>query len=163
MGAFTHEVAAVDPVHGHIYLTEDLPDSNLYRFVPDHYPESGRPQLESGRLQAAIVNGDNPFSFRSISWATVTYPVPQLSIKPDGSAQLPTRKQVTNAEKFNGGEGCWFHNGIVYFQQKAITGFGQWIQIETLSMLFTIKNLKMHLILELMMSTTLPYLRVVKY
>jgi secreted PhoX family phosphatase len=118
MGAFTHEAAAVDPVHGHIYLTEDLPDSNLYRFVPDHYPESGRPQLESGRLQAAIVNGDNPFSSRSISWATVTYPVPQLSIKPDGSAQLPTRKQVTNAEKFNGGEGCWFHNGIVYFSTK---------------------------------------------
>ncbi len=112
LGAFTHEAAAVDPVNRHIYLTEDTPDSNLYRFVPEHYPESGRADLRSGRLEVAVANGnDDPYQTRSLRWLTIPEPVPQAT-------GVPVRKQVAEAAQFNGGEGCWYHQGIVYFSTK---------------------------------------------
>ena len=111
LGAFTHEAAAVDPVHRHIYLTEDTPDSNLYRFVPDQYPENGRADLRNGRLEVAVVSGDDPLQTRSIRWVPLFNPVPQ-------AYAVPTRKQVREAARFNGGEGCWYHQGIVYFSTK---------------------------------------------
>lgn len=111
LGAFTHEAAAVDPLNRHIYLTEDTPDSNLYRFVPDHYPAYGRADLSEGRLEVAVVNGEDPNQTRSIRWEKVPEPVPQTS-------GIPVRKQVADAAKFKGGEGCWFHQGIVYFSTK---------------------------------------------
>jgi len=54
MGRFRHEAAAVDPVTGIVYLTEDRDDGLFYRFIPDHPGELAR----GGRLQAlAIANG----------------------------------------------------------------------------------------------------------
>ena len=111
LGANTHEAAAVDPIHRHIYLTEDVPDSNLYRFVPDDYPTGGRADLSNGRLEVAVVTGDDPAMTRPIRWVGISDPVPQ-------QGETPTRRQVPEAEKFNGGEGCWYHNGIVYFTTK---------------------------------------------
>ncbi|MEX2353369.1 MAG: alkaline phosphatase PhoX, partial [Gammaproteobacteria bacterium] len=109
LGAFKHEAAAVDPVHKHIYLTEDTPDGNLYRFVPDHYPDNGRADLGSGRLEVAVVSGNNPSQTRAIQWMQIPNPTPDLR------TEAATRKQIQAAEKFDGGEGCWYHNGIVYF------------------------------------------------
>jgi len=112
MGAFKHEAAAVDPVGRAIYQTEDTPDGNFYRFIPDNYPENGRADLRSGRLEVAVITGEDPLQTRSIQWVEVPHPVPNLEV------DLPVRKQVPEAEKFNGGEGCWYHNGIVYFTTK---------------------------------------------
>lgn len=50
LGTFKHEAAAQDPRTGIVYLTEDLPDGRLYRFVP-----ARQGSLASGRLQAAAV------------------------------------------------------------------------------------------------------------
>lgn len=111
LGAFTHEAAAVDPIHRHIYLTEDTPDSNLYRFVPASYPENGRADLRNGHLEVAVVSGEDALQTRSVRWVALTDPVPQASA-------IPTRQQVSEAAKFNGGEGCWYHQGIVYFSTK---------------------------------------------
>ena len=118
MGAFTHEAAAVDPVNRHIYLTEDIPDGNLYRFIPDHYPANSRADLASGILEVAIVKGNNPHETRSVTWIKIPHPVPQLIVNSDGSTPPPTRMQVQEAEKFIGGEGCWYYQGIVYFTTK---------------------------------------------
>lgn len=52
LGTFKHEAAAEDPRTGIVYMTEDLPDGRLYRFVPEQ-PGS----LAAGRLQAAAVSG----------------------------------------------------------------------------------------------------------
>ena len=99
LGVFTHEAAAVDPEHEHVYLTEDARDGRFYRFVPDRYPE-----LEAGTLQVAEVSGDG-----SVRWRDV----------PDPSAsQGPTRRQVASSTPFNGGEGTWFDAGVVYFTTK---------------------------------------------
>lgn len=117
LGAFKHEAVAVDPVHRRIYMTEDTPNGNFYRFVPDHYPAGGRADLHRGRLEVAVVSGYDPYSTRSVRWFEVPDPIPEKGGFP-GRARRPTRRQVTEAERFNGGEGCWYHDGVVYFSTK---------------------------------------------
>jgi secreted PhoX family phosphatase len=111
LGRFTHEAAAVDPVRRHLYLTEDKPDGNLYRFVPDEYPTGGRASLDRGELQVAVIEGRDPGQSRSIRWQALAEPLPERG-------GVPTRRQVAGAATFNGGEGCWYHDGIVYFTTK---------------------------------------------
>ena len=118
LGVFKHEAAAVDPVHRHIYLTEDVEDGNFYRFVPDHYPEGGRADLRSGRLEVAVVAGDDPLQTRPVEWRPVPNPMPRLGGEDLARREPATRYQVPGAETFDGGEGCWYHAGIVYFTTK---------------------------------------------
>ncbi|NKI34159.1 DUF839 domain-containing protein [Wenzhouxiangella sp. XN79A] len=118
LGVFKHEAAAVDPVHRHIYLTEDVPDGNFYRFVPDRYPAGGRADLRSGRLEVAVVTGDDPQATRPVEWREVPNPTPRLHAGNGMGVDVPTRHQVPEAEAFDGGEGCWWHDGMVYFTTK---------------------------------------------
>ena len=103
MGVFSHEAACVDPINQHVYLTEDEGDSCFYRFTSDEYPD-----LSAGLLEAAV--GEAP---GVLSWAEVPNPA--------GGLLTPTRKQVPGAARFDGGEGTWFDNGIVYFTTKGDT------------------------------------------
>ena len=98
LGSFNHEAATVDPVRGHVYLTEDMPDGGLYRFVPTAYPD-----LSAGTLQVLTQVGS------VLGWATVA--------DPDGSP-TPCRDQVASMKIFNGGEGAWYDTGKVYFTTK---------------------------------------------
>jgi len=100
LGSFAHEAAAVDPVRGHVYLTEDEGDGRFYRFAPTEYPD-----LSAGRLEVAIVRGDG-----SVVWVAVP--------EPSGGARNPTRGQVPESTLFDGGEGAWYHAGVVYFTTK---------------------------------------------
>lgn len=100
MGSFNHEAVAVDPVHEKLYLTEDRKDGLFYRFTPDHYPN-----LSTGVLEAAVWDE----ATGKVSWSEVQ--------DPTASTQT-TRTQVENATIFNGGEGCWYDAGIVYFTTK---------------------------------------------
>lgn len=99
MGVFSHESAAVDPVRKQVYLTEDEPDGRFYRFTPKRYPNLG-----SGRLDVAqVLSGGRTVWHRG----------------PDPSASsTPTRMQVRGSKRFNGGEGTWYDDGIVYFTTK---------------------------------------------
>ena len=110
MGIFQHEAAAVDPLHRCVYMTEDRPSGLLYRFTPTRYPS-----LESGRLEAAEIldpEGSGPIApgeVRRLAWHVV----------PDPSASSEdTRSQVPSATPFDGGEGCWFHQGEVCLSTK---------------------------------------------
>jgi secreted PhoX family phosphatase len=100
MGAFHHEAAAVDPDNEVVYLTEDEPDGAFYRFTPDAYPD-----LSAGLLEVASVDDDG-----AVTW----YEVPD----PSGT-QERTALQVPEVTHFDGGEGCWFADGIVYFTTKS--------------------------------------------
>ena len=102
MGAFEHEAAAVDDANLHAYLTEDVPDGRLYRFV---YDASG--DLSAGELQVAEVVGAGPEG--AVEW----HPLPD----PSGQSG-ETRYQVPSSTIFNGGEGIWNHEGIIYFATK---------------------------------------------
>ena len=96
MGVFQHEAACVDPVNGHIYLTEDLGDGGLYRYTPDNYPE-----LDTGRLEVACDGGGG-----RVQWRTL--PDPQWT------GPTPLRQQHGDMLRFARGEGIWYDAGLVY-------------------------------------------------
>jgi secreted PhoX family phosphatase len=100
LGTFQKEAACVDPVREQIYQTEDVPDGCFYRFTPDAYPD-----LSAGKLEVAIVAGDN-----SVTWGEV--PLPN-QVNP-----TRTKDQVAGATRFAGGEGIWYDEGLVYFTTK---------------------------------------------
>jgi hypothetical protein len=107
LGQFRHEAAAVDPVRMQIYLTEDEIDGRLYRFTPDAIDSGGRPDLQSGRLEVAHVESGGLEG--RVSWLAVP--------DPSGTV-LATRLQVEASTPFNGGEGIWHHDGVIYFATK---------------------------------------------
>jgi secreted PhoX family phosphatase len=98
LGRFNHEAAAADPVNHAVYLTEDEPDGALYRFVPDVWGNLGAGRLDVLTEAAGM-----------LGWA----PVPD----PDGSP-VPTRNQVPNTKRFNGGEGAWWGANTLRFTTK---------------------------------------------
>jgi hypothetical protein len=100
MGLFKHEAVAVDPVAEQLYLTQDEPLGNLYRYTPQAYPD-----LSAGLLEAATVDP----ATASVMWTEV----------PDPSGQSArTETQVDGATVFPGGEGIWYHADFVYFTTK---------------------------------------------
>ncbi|MGH9085881.1 MAG: alkaline phosphatase PhoX [Acidimicrobiales bacterium] len=99
MGRFNHEAVAVDPTGQRLYLTEDRSDGRFYRFTPTSYPD-----LSTGTLEVAAVD-----SAGTVTWLLV----------PDPSASTATtRTQVPESSAFDGGEGCWYDTGHVYFTTK---------------------------------------------
>ncbi len=99
LGRWSHEAVAVDPDGEALYLTEDHPGGLLYRFTPRSYPS-----LDEGVLEACVVAEDG-----SVSWREVPDP---------SGAERRTREQVEGATVFPGGEGAWYHDGVVVFTTK---------------------------------------------
>jgi secreted PhoX family phosphatase len=107
LGAFTHEAVAIDPTTMQAYLTEDLPDGRWYRFSPDRLDaRTGVPDLASGRLEAAEWDG------------TAGGPVQWHVVEDASGSVVPTRLQVPRTTAFQGGEGCWYAHGTVFFTTK---------------------------------------------
>jgi secreted PhoX family phosphatase len=109
LGSFQHEAAAVATSVQRVFLTEDRLDGLFYRFTPTSYPS-----LAAGTLAAMQILGAGaiqPGQVRSVAWHTIPNP------NPSGS-QTHTRYQVPLATPFNGGEGCWYRNGVVTFSTK---------------------------------------------
>lgn len=125
-GTYSHEAAAVDPLTNTFYLTEDEGDSRFYRFLPETPNLGGRPS-STGVLQAMRVltgddiNADGARGPWPVDWLEIPNPNPlQIPLAP-GEFQLlgtPTRLQVPETTAFDGGEGIWHQNGIVYFTTK---------------------------------------------
>lgn len=105
LGIFKHEAVAVDPVNWHLFLTEDESDGCFYRFVPDGMTPLGYPDLTAGRLEVAEVAIDG-----SVTWHALPDPRYEGSVR--------TAHQIPQATKFKGGEGIWYHAGIIYFSTK---------------------------------------------
>jgi uncharacterized protein len=106
LGTFKHEAAAVDPIGGHIYLTEDTSDGRLYRFTPSLPAQGTRLDLSAGGLEVAEVVGDKTGTVR---W----HPLPDPS-----GADVPTARQVQQSTSFSGSEGMTYAGGTVYFVTK---------------------------------------------
>jgi uncharacterized protein len=101
LGVFSHEAAAVEPAGRRLYLTEDQGDGGFYRFTPTAYPS-----LLEGMLEVAVVAPDG-----SVGWREVPNPTPT-------PLETPTRQQVPDMTRFNGGEGIWHDGGVLYFTTK---------------------------------------------
>ena len=103
LGTFAHEAVAVDPVRRRLYLTEDQSDGRFYRHVPSSWPDLG-----SGTLAAARVSWDDSRRLGGrVSW---------FSVPDDVSARVWPMSTFTTG--FNGGEGCWYDAGLIYFATK---------------------------------------------
>ncbi|NVJ25003.1 MULTISPECIES: alkaline phosphatase PhoX [Myxococcus] len=102
LGTYAHEAVAVDPAGRRLYLTEDRPHGRFYRFTPAQWPS-----LASGTLEAARLSGNALEGTASFSWVKVSASSP---------AWLQPARFVTTA--FDGGEGCWYDSGTVYFTTK---------------------------------------------
>lgn len=105
LGVFTHEAVAVDPVRMQLYLTEDVPDGRWYRFTPQNIAATRVPDLSAGLLEALeVVSPDG-----QVSWHRINDPA---------AIREPTRHQAPVSTKFDGGEGCWYADGCIYFSTK---------------------------------------------
>ena len=106
LGLFKHEAVAVDTINKQLYLTEDEPDGCLYRYTARAFDVAGNPDLDEGFLEVAeVING----RVGALRWHALPDPL---------AATTPARKQIANSTRFNGGEGIWYHQGIVYFTTK---------------------------------------------
>jgi secreted PhoX family phosphatase len=99
LGTFKHEAVAVDAEAEVLYLSEDEPDGALYRFVPAEWPS-----LEAGRLEVLAGPEDER------RWVEVT--------DAGGGSASPTRNQVADVVRFNGGEGLAHFEGTTYLATK---------------------------------------------
>ncbi len=105
LGTFRHEAIAVDPQSKQLYLTEDEPDGCLYRYT-GNINASGFPDLNNGKLEVAEISGGR---IGEVRW----HPLPDPH-----ATNTPTRYQIPQCAKFNGGEGIWYSTGMVYFATK---------------------------------------------
>ncbi len=106
LGLFNHEAAAFDIKNKQLYLTEDEPDGCLYRYTAHSFDALGNPDLDDGFLEVAEVLSSR---IGKVRWHRLPDPL---------ATTTPTRKQLTNASHFDGGEGIWYHDGSVYFTTK---------------------------------------------
>ncbi|SFP94122.1 WD40-like Beta Propeller Repeat [Nitrosomonas cryotolerans] len=106
LGLFRHEAIAIDTENKQLYLTEDQPDGCLYRYTARSFNAAGYPNLDDGFLEIAeTIDGHT----KELRWHSLPDPL---------AITIPTRKQVAKSTPFNGGEGIWYHQGIVYFTTK---------------------------------------------
>lgn len=106
LGVLYHEAVTVDPIRHHLYLTEDRPNGRFYRFTPARLRADGYPDITEGRLEMAqLLDGDEG----RVGWLAVPDPL---------ATTTPVREQVPASSGFDGGEGIWYHAGLVYFTTK---------------------------------------------
>lgn len=114
LGFFSHEAAAVDVERRSIYMTEDMPDGRLYRWVASEadWPRgAARPALQEGRLQVLQVLGDGVEG-------ALNEPQPVRWIDALSPERQQDRHRHPDSTAFDGGEGLWNFNGYVYFSTK---------------------------------------------
>jgi hypothetical protein len=118
MGRFRHEAVAVNPQTGIVYLSEDLGDGLMYRYVPNDPVKL----LEGGRLQAMAMSGRlsadtrdwegvppwSPGDVRAVHW---------IDVEDVDSADDSLRYQgfEKGAARFARAEGMWHGNDEVFF------------------------------------------------
>lgn len=135
MGRFAHEAAAVDPVTGMVYQTEDSSGkSGFYRYVPDIRTGAYGSLALGGVLQMAKVKGVNNVNLATmpvdatveLEWVNIADPDANR-----GDATGPSGVRILNAAgpfvqgwvqgaaRMNRGEGIWYAQGKVYVMDTA--------------------------------------------
>lgn len=106
LGLFRHEAVAVDTKNKQLYLTEDEKDGCLYRYTARSFDAAGNPNLDDGFLEVAeVIEGRTGV----VRWHKLPDPL---------AAKVPARKQIAQSTAFKGGEGIWYHLGMIYFTTK---------------------------------------------
>ncbi len=117
MGRFRHEAVAVDPKTSIVYLTEDRPDSLIYRFIPNIKEQLHR----GGKLQVLAIKGKKSLDTRNWDVQTMKVggqeQVEWLDIDNVLAPEDDLRYRGFNkgAACFARGEGIWFGVDELYF------------------------------------------------
>lgn len=124
LGAFSHEAAAVDPVSGIVYLTEDATPSGFYRFIPDvktRLAQGGKLQalkivgesnkLLYGRSATGLIPNGTTFD---VEWVDIADPTKVYSTGTSGNG-VWKQGEAQGAAGIARGEGCWYGNGVIWF------------------------------------------------
>ncbi|MFK7990249.1 MAG: alkaline phosphatase PhoX [Sandaracinaceae bacterium] len=109
-GRFRHEAAAMNPETGVTYLSEDRPDSCLYRFVPHDPASPFEGQLQAMRVRGRSAEDTAPLlsgARREIDWVDVRHPTPE-------DDTLRHDMQARGAAVIRRGEGICFGDGGIY-------------------------------------------------
>ena len=118
MGRFVHEAIAVDRETGIVYMTEDRETCGFYRFIPN---KPGK-LAKGGSLEIAEIVGQDDLrgGFKNgsefdVKWHKIDNP--RLAHTPGTVDELGvfTQGKAKGASTFSRLEGCWFGNGVVYF------------------------------------------------
>ncbi len=111
-GRFRHEAIAVDPKTSTVYLTEDMGDGLLYRFVPHdakNYAEGQLQALKISEQPGVITQRDFPIGKRfQVEWVDLEDPLsPQDTLRFEGHGK--------GAAVFSRGEGMWYGQDAIYW------------------------------------------------
>jgi secreted PhoX family phosphatase len=135
MGLMPHEAAAVDPRTGYVYLTEDNgPQSGTYRFRPHRRCSRAGDLEQGGTLEMLKIVGVQSADLRQVQqgaqfkveWVEIPFPNadPERFASPapgfppiggDGKSGPFMQGEVQGGAIFARGEGCWYHDGTIYF------------------------------------------------
>lgn len=135
MGRFVHEAIAVDPQSGYVYETEDRETSGFYRFIPNKRGKlaaGGRLQmLIAGRQARDLRKGSRIGQTYDVTWVDIEHPQradveyfsgvpdrPKLSAVEDQTGVFAQGRRKGGAA-FARLEGCWYGNGLVYFNSTS--------------------------------------------
>ncbi len=134
LGRFVHEAAAVDPVTGIVYLTEDKGASGFYRFLPNEY---GNLQA-GGQLQMLAIDSLPQFNTHGVGnqsptrewdvhWVDIADPERAHAPGTLNEAGVFTQGWQAGGARFTRGEGCWYDSGRVYIVATSggPAGYGQ--------------------------------------
>jgi secreted PhoX family phosphatase len=126
LGRYAHEAVVVDPVRGHLYLTEDAaaPNGLLYRWTPPRGFRHGHGRLRTLAADAGVLQAFKCFDsggrfVDDLSRATKTgtvYGVDWVDVPDRDAASVSVRRQfadgeITRARKL---EGMWWSDGGAY-------------------------------------------------
>ncbi|MEE4381401.1 MAG: alkaline phosphatase PhoX [Pseudomonadales bacterium] len=145
MGKMDHEAVAVDPRTSVVYLTEDNgPNSGFYRFLPDDRSRRIGSLERGGVLQMLRVAGTPNADLREpvqgavfdVDWVTIDDPNldPEELVSPGpgfppvagaGRSGPYLQGEAAGAARFQRGEGCWYHRGVVYWVDTSGGAAGQ--------------------------------------
>ncbi|MEM8814602.1 MAG: alkaline phosphatase PhoX [Pseudomonadota bacterium] len=136
MGFMDHEAVAVDPLRGHVYVTEDNgPHSGFYRFTPRRRCRRPGDLEAGGTLEMLKVTGQINTDLGDVrtgdtfdvEWVPIANPNadPELLVSPEpgvlpdiagaGKSGPYLQGEALGGARFVRGEGCWYRYGIVYF------------------------------------------------
>ncbi|WP_417384219.1 alkaline phosphatase PhoX [Gimesia sp.] len=118
LGRFVHEALAIDPADGTIYETEDRDTAGFYRFLPNE-PEV---LSKGGRLQMIKIKGKDDLrtgARRGIryeaEWVNIVDPLRRNTPGKEDGLGVYSQGKEKGATTFGRLEGCWFGDGVVYF------------------------------------------------
>ncbi len=104
LGKFSHEMVAVDPDDGKLYLTEDSlvgAGDEFYRFTPSN----PLPDLSTGTLEV-------------MRWNRQTGAVTWVAVNPNLASTTRRQNGGPRGTAFDGNEGVWYHEGHIFFTAK---------------------------------------------